>query len=380
MYSMMFSFVLLALELFGFLVYAVVDIGDLYDHRAGVLDRLDEEAFLSFVERSADPILGWRVTGPSTHQSNDCEGTPRTYTVDSTGARVYEGYDRKAAPIVVVGDSYTQGYEGDDDHTYPAQLAKILGVSVANHGVGGYGPVQSFLNSQAVVPLYPQAKVVILGIMYENLYRMLNSYRPVLYEKAMDYGLKPYMADGDIQPHPGADAFASVDSFRGYAVDAFENDFWAKPDSSFPFSVALFRAVGTNYFLFRKFQKQFRRLGVPEYFLAFSQQRVTTQLLRLIGEFADYAVMAGVQPVLVFIPRNRYDTNSATTFLDAHRAELNSALIIGDVGDADVDWSRFNLEEPNSDNICHPSPYGYRVIAEYVSALLRRNNIALHQG
>ena len=140
--------------------------------------------------------------------------------------------------------------------------------------------------------MYPQAKVVILGIMYENLYRMLNSYRPVLYEKAMDYGLKPYMADGDIQPHPGADAFASVDSFRGYAVDAFENDFWAKPDSSFPFSVALFRAVGTNYFLFRKFQKQFRRLGVPDYFLAFSQQRVTTQLLRLIGEFADYAVMA----------------------------------------------------------------------------------------
>ena len=84
--------------------------------------------------------------------------------------------------------------------------------------------------------------------------------------------------------------------------------------------------------------------------------------------------------MLVFIPRNRFDTESATSFLAEHGAELNPALIIGDVGEADVDWSRFNLEEPDSDNICHPSPYGYRVIAEYVTELLRRNNVALRQG
>jgi hypothetical protein len=36
---------------------------------------------------------------------------------------------------------------------------------------------------------------------------------------------------------------------------------------------------------------------------------------------------------------------------------------------------KFNLEEEDIDNICQPSPYGYRMIAEYIADLLRVNNI-----
>ena len=48
---------------------------------------------------------------------------------------------------------------------------------------------------------------------------------------------------------------------------------------------------------------------------------------------------------------------------------------MGDVGQhSGVDWVNFNLQEENSDNICHPSVYGYQTIAEYIAGFLQRNN------
>ena len=369
----MFGFVFLILEGFGYLAYRLIDVDDFYDHRAGVLERLNENTLSEFLRTGGDTVLGWETRGPKTYYEDDCLGIAKKYTVDSTGARTYTAYDSISARIVIVGDSYTQGAESDDDDTYPAQLADILGVSVANHGVGGYGPVQSFINMKKRVSQYPQADVVILGIMYENLYRMMNSFRPVLYENALDYGLKPYMADEQIQPHPGSEAFENLDSVRHYAVNAFNNDFWAKPAARFPYSLSLVRALGSNYFYFRKLQKQFRRLGIPEYFLLFKSEEISAQLVSLMNQFAEYALGEGLRPVVVFIPRNRYDRQSAAEFVARNQDRFRENLLIGDVGSSDIDWKRFNLEEQGNDNICHPSPYGYRMIAEYIVGLLNAN-------
>jgi hypothetical protein len=78
---------------------------------------------------------------------------------------------------------------------------------------------------------------------------------------------------------------------------------------------------------------------------------------------------------VVFIPRNRYDTESAARFIEASRPLLDRDLVLADVGAADVAWDRFNLEEADSNNICHPTPYGYRQIAEHVAAVLRREGL-----
>jgi hypothetical protein len=49
--------------------------------------------------------------------------------------------------------------------------------------------------------------------------------------------------------------------------------------------------------------------------------------------------------------------------------------VLADVGAADVEWPRFNLEEPDSNNICHPTPCGYRQIAEHGAAVLQREGL-----
>jgi hypothetical protein len=86
------------------------------------------------------------------------------------------------------------------------------------------------------------------------------------------------------------------------------------------------------------------------------------------------AVQWGVQPVVIFIPRNRLDTSSASTFIMQHRAAIDARLLIGDVGTFEgVDWMKFNTQEKDGDNICHPSRYGYQTIAEYIAGFLRSN-------
>ena len=90
-------------------------------------------------------------------------------------------------------------------------------VSHPDHGVGGYGPALSFLNFREKVGLYPDARVAVLGIMYENVYRMMNSYWPVLYD-TFDYGLKAHMSGGAITGFPGPEAFADLAAFRARAA------------------------------------------------------------------------------------------------------------------------------------------------------------------
>ena len=371
-YSAMLAFMLLLLEAFAFVAVQLVDRDDLFDTREAVLDRLTEEGLTEFRERSGDPLIGWRNYGPVVREEDNCLGQPVSYSYDDVGARIHRGFDVARTRIIMVGDSYTRGDEIADDETFAAGLSGLLGVSVANHGMGGYGPTQALLNLEAVAGRYPEARVAVLGIMYENLYRMVNSYRPVLYDKSSNFTLKPYMKGGDIVPHPGAQALASLEQFKVEANRAFDNDFWARPEPGFPYIVSLVRSFTGNAFYFRKLQREFRKVGKPEYFLAFESPQITKNLVALLNRFASSARDMNLTPVVVFIPRNRLDVSSATEFLNRHRSDLDSQLIVGDVAAQEgIDWVRFNLQEPGSDNICHPSPYGAEVIAAYIAQLLR---------
>lgn len=374
-YLFMLGFMLVLLEGVAFLTVQLVDRDDYFDSRQSVFARLTAAGLAEFKEKSSDPVTGWRSHGPLVREEDNCQGVPIKYSYDAAGARLHNWFDAQNTEVIVVGDSYTNGDEVSDSETYPAKLAQALGVSAVNHGVGGYGPTQSLLNLQQNIGRYPQAKVVVLGIMYENLHRMVNSYRPVLYDTSSNYTLKPYMAGGKLVPHPGSSALDSLEQFKTVADKAFDNDFWARPVAEFPYSVALGRSLGSNYFYYRRLQREFRKLGKPEYFLSFAAKDIEINLVALLNHYASMAREWGVQPVAVFIPRNRRDTSSAATFIAQHRMAIDASLLLGDVaGSPGIDWEKFNLQEEGSDNTCHPSPYGYQAIADYIAQLMRENN------
>lgn len=362
------------LEAFSFVTVQLVDKEDFFDHRQSVIARLNDKDLTNFSATGGDPVLGWHSYGPHVRQEANCLQKLIDYSHDDAGARLHSRFAPETTEIIIVGDSYTNGDEVSDDETYPARLSDILGVSVANHGVGGYGPTQSLLNLKEHVSRYPQAKVVILGIMYENLFRMVNSYRPVLYSTSSNYSLKPYMMGGEIIPHPGSDSLADINQFKVAANRAFDNDFWAKPLAQFPYLISLGKSLTTNYFWYRKLQKQFRKLGVPEYFLIFESSEIQANMISLLNQYANFSRDHNFKPVAVFIPRNSYDISSASKFINRHRSKISPDLLLGDVGThPNVDWTDFNLREDDGNNTCHPSPYGYQAIAEYIADLLHAN-------
>jgi hypothetical protein len=68
--------------------------------------------------------------------------TPIKFTYDRWGYRNLK--DMRQADIVLIGDSYVEGWYVSDEQTVASQLGHRLGQFVANLGVAGYGTMQEF--------------------------------------------------------------------------------------------------------------------------------------------------------------------------------------------------------------------------------------------
>ena len=173
----------------------------------------------------------------------------------------------------------------------------------------------------------------------------VNAYRPVLADNSSVYRFKPYVKDGVIMPNPGRNAFESVDSFLSTPNKAFDSDFWFKPRHQFPFSISYVQAMESNYFYFKRLSRKLRKLGVPEYFLAYRSERLSMDVLSLFERFTSFAEARDLTPIVLFIPRDKYDTKSVSKFLEKNEIFLPRGLLIGDVGGAEMDWDHYSLIE-----------------------------------
>ena len=102
-------------------------------------------------QRLSDPLLGERVA-------------PGTRGYDRAGFRNPVALDR--AEIVVFGDSQTWGVNVSPAEAWPLVLAQRSGRTVYNMAIGGYGPVQYLVLTDAALRLSP--RVLVVGIYFGN--------------------------------------------------------------------------------------------------------------------------------------------------------------------------------------------------------------------
>lgn len=101
------------------------------------------------VEMVPDKVLGAAL--PNTHATGFDEWGFRNRSVPGT------------ADIVAIGDSHTYGNTATMDDSWPYALGRMIGRSVYNMGLGGYGPNQYFqLLKTKALSLKPQ--IVICGL------------------------------------------------------------------------------------------------------------------------------------------------------------------------------------------------------------------------
>ncbi len=146
-----------------------------------VIGRLGERALV-------DPVLGWTLK--PNNASDD-------HTTLAHGIRSNFGEtDLRTGSILAVGDSFTEGWEVDDEESWPAFLEKRLARPVVNGGVGGYGTDQIVLRAEQLLPIV-KPKVLIVGILEFDIFRAGHSH----------FGApKPYFTveNGELRYHPPA--------------------------------------------------------------------------------------------------------------------------------------------------------------------------------
>src|SRR4051794_30260994 len=160
--------------------YAVhVPMFELVDWRATKVVRSEYQAI-------ADSVLGWTV--------QPWIDTDDFSTIDYGIRANFNEKTIRTGGILAVGDSFTQGWEVDDDETWPSYLEKLSGVPVVNAGVGGYGTDQIILRAEAMLPIV-RPNILIIGFLEADMFRTGHSV----------FGApKPYftLERGELRYHP----------------------------------------------------------------------------------------------------------------------------------------------------------------------------------
>jgi hypothetical protein len=141
----------------------------------GRATHFSEEVYPSTYDRS----LGYIPQPNSSHRHL----WGKTITLGADGIRS-NGRRRRLGdlPILAVGDSFTFGDEVGDNETWPAHLEILLGRTVLNAGVFGYGLDQAVLRAEELVTSYSPS-VLIVSFTPADIARC---------EMAVYYSYKPY--------------------------------------------------------------------------------------------------------------------------------------------------------------------------------------------
>lgn len=154
--------------------------------------------------KNRDETLGW----PS----------PKNYLSqgrDLTGARFSPAFPdpNEKSCVSAYGDSFTLSHVRDE-YAWANVLAELMDCRVSNYGVGGYGTDQAylrFLNNLA--DKSDKSKVVILVHSTENIIRIINQLRDLIYESD-SLGLKPRFIISD-------DGTLSLVPIKSYDYDTY---------------------------------------------------------------------------------------------------------------------------------------------------------------
>jgi hypothetical protein len=259
----------------------------------------DYEGYLS----RRDTLLGW--------PSPDAYGSGG---YDAAGVRISPTFlnsEKHRACISLYGDSFVWGSEVDAEHAWGNVLAKTVDCRVANYGVEGYGTDQAYLRFQS--NSRDSAKIVILGIMPENIGRNLSQFRDIIGPKEF-YSLKPrFVLDeaGELKliPLPKIPVEEYAD-FVGRPEVFLEHDYFAPGGPSrvshfhFPHFLAVARAFG-HLVVYKMIRGEHLVDIVYEDFYRTDHPSQALQLMvGIVEAFKDECVARGRVPLVVIFPNH----------------------------------------------------------------------------
>jgi hypothetical protein len=274
-------------------------IEDLSDKHKGILAAqiADTSSYMVF-----DPDLGWTIRP---------NGRKGGFQANSKGLRATREYAPQAAPGIVrigaFGDSFTHGSGVPTGFTFEERLEELTpGLEVINFGIPGSDPGQALLRYRREGIQYHPA-VVLIGMMSENIGRMVNTFRPFYFARSGIPFSKPRFAvEGDklvLIENP----VKSIDEYKELLRDPQrmiprlgEHDFYYQRDhqrSRFDFlpSARFARIIRNQYFYQPIFLHGQYNPRSEAYAVSF----------RVLDQFYREALGHGSLPIIVLFPERK---------------------------------------------------------------------------
>jgi len=212
--------------------------------------------------------------------------------------------------IATFGDSYTHCTDVQDHETWQTYLAGLLGSDVYNFGTGGFGTDQAYLKYLEIEPGL-ETPIVVLGLISENINRIVNVYRPFYFPKTGIRLPKPRFTLGPGGLHLLENPMRSVDGIPRLGEEGFirklgEHDYWYNRDRHpvrrFPYTRILFNRRMWLEAFHGKIDKQINDVDPRPWENLWDDPRVSELMFAILGSFIDSARGSGRIPVIMILP------------------------------------------------------------------------------
>lgn len=347
-----------------------------------VLTRLESgEANPNTVTRF-DRELGWCVRANAVHANG-------TIHMNARGQRSVREYSDVPAPgtlrVACFGDSFTFGDEVPDEYTFETFLERRApSVEALNYGVSAYGTDQALMRMRREG--IDHARVVVIGLLLENIGRNVNRYRPLWTPRTLSPLAKPryILENGALQlvaqPFASGRDFALAVRAGTVLEQLAEHEYWSGRPQVWTGRLSSIGRLAAGWIAYR--DRDPRRLWLDQ---EGEPRRVT---MELIATFQAQARALGAKEVLVLMLPMREELDvyrrSGQAYWKAALADLSARGIecIDLAPDLAAEDARCEKDpaHPTLYKASHLSSVGNQVVALALEKWLIENHLLLPPG
>lgn len=221
--------------------------------------------------------------------------------------------DYSESLISTFGDSYTHCDQVQDNETWQTYLSRYLNKDVYNFGTWGFGTDQAYLRYKRD---YQKVKtpIVTLGLVSENINRIVNVYRPFLYPKSGIYLTKPRFILNNNELSLQKNPIQKKEDIEKLAdkefIKSIKNDYWSSnsyPTLSFPYSSIFLNGNFWDEVVNGKTDDVKTRSsnlwkdGDPE---------IISLMYKIVDKYVEGVKNDGATPLIMFLPSEYEATNN----------------------------------------------------------------------
>ncbi len=249
------------------------------------------KSYISNVHQRYHPERGW-----DDNYSTKFGERPRTYVYNDPF-------------ISAFGDSYTHCAGVKDNETWEEYLSVLLKKDVYNFGTRSYGTDQAYLKFRSIFPKV-RTPIVILGLITENINRIVNVYRPFYFAGTAINLSKPRFILKDrlyLLPNP-IRSFDEINNLRNahFLRIIGQNDYWFNrdryPELRFPYTKILFNKIFWLQIIYSRGSNKISDIKPRPYINLWEDIEATALMFKILESFVTSAKDYGAIPLIMILP------------------------------------------------------------------------------